>query len=142
MRCQDIMKKPVICCKETETVQTAALRMRDSNVGFLPVCSPEDRVVGILTDRDIALRVCADGLDAGRLLISEVMTREIVACHPGDDVRFVEGLMARNYKSRILIIDPAGKAAGVISLSDIARHDKVFAADTLRLVSSREIRSH
>jgi len=142
MRCQDIMKKPVICCKETETVQTAALRMRDSNVGFLPVCSPEDRVVGILTDRDIALRVCAGGLDAGRLPISEVMTREIVACHPGDDVRFVEGLMARNHKSRILIIDPAGKAAGVISLSDIARHDKVFAADTLRLVSSREVRSH
>ena len=142
MRCQDIMKKPVICCKEAETVQTAALRMRDSNVGFLPVCGPEDRVVGVLTDRDIALRVCADGLDAGRLLISEVMTREIVACHPGDDVRFVEGLMARNHKSRILIIDPAGRAEGVISLSDIARHDKVFAADTLRLVSSREIRSH
>ena len=141
MRCQDIMKKPVICCKETETVQTAALRMRDSNVGFLPVCSPEDRVVGILTDRDIALRVCAGGLDAGRLPISEVMTREIVACHPGDDVRFVEGLMARNHKSRILIIDPAGKAAGVISLSDIARHDKVFAADTLRLVATREVRS-
>ncbi|MBI1950947.1 MAG: CBS domain-containing protein [Acidobacteria bacterium] len=142
MRCQDIMKKPVICCKEDETVQTAALRMRDSNVGFLPVLSPEDRVVGIVTDRDIALRVCAGGLDAGHLPIAEVMTREIIACHPGDDVRVVEGLMARNHKSRILIVDQTGKAAGVISLSDIARHDKVFAADTLRLVSTREVRTH
>ena len=142
MRCQDIMKKPVICCKENETVQAAALRMRDSNIGFLPVLSPEDRVVGILTDRDIALRVCAGGLDAGSLPIADVMTREVIACHPGDDVRYVEGLMARNHKSRILIVDQIGKVAGVISLSDIARHDKVFAADTMRLVSAREVRIH
>jgi CBS domain-containing protein len=115
--------------------------MRESNVGFLPVCGPENRVVGILTDRDIALRVCARGLNAGILPIADVMTREIVACHPGDKVRFVEGLMARNHKSRILIVDQAGKPAGVISLADIARHDKNFAADTLSLVTAREVRS-
>lgn len=141
MRCQDIMKKPVISCLDTETVQAAAVRMRESNVGFLPVCGAENRVVGVLTDRDIALRVCAAGLDAGRLPVADVMTREIVACHPGDEVRFVEGLMARNHKSRILIVDQAGKPAGVVSLSDIARHDKNFAADTLRLVAAREVRS-
>jgi CBS domain-containing protein len=141
MRCQDIMKRPVVCCRETETVQTAALKMRDGNIGFLPVCGSEGRVVGILTDRDIALRVCAEGLDVKMTPIAEVMTRQIVACRPGDDVRLVEGLMAKHHKSRVLIIDETGKPAGVVSLSDIARHDRVFAAETMRQVSSREIRT-
>ena len=141
MRCQDIMKRPVVCCKETEVVQAAALKMRDSNIGFLPVCGTEGRVVGILTDRDIALRVCAYGLDVKTTPISEVMTRQIISCRTGDDLRYVEGLMVRNHKSRILILDETGRPAGVVSLSDIARHDKVFAAETMRQVSAREIRT-
>jgi CBS domain-containing protein len=141
MRCQDIMKRPVVCCKEKESIQAAALKMRDANVGFLPVCGADDKVVGVLTDRDIALRACADGLDIQKSTIGEVMTRQVIACRPGDDVRYVEGLMAKNHKSRILIQDETGRAAGVISLSDIACHDKMFAAETMRQVSSREIRS-
>ena len=141
MRCQEIMKKPVVCCQETESVQAAALKMRDGNIGFLPVCAAEGRVVGILTDRDIALRLCAEGLDARTTPIGQIMTRRIIACRPGDDVRLVEGLMARNQKSRILIVDEAARPVGVISLSDIARHDRVFAGETMRQVSSREIRA-
>jgi predicted transcriptional regulator len=141
MRCQDIMRRPVVTCKETETVQAAALKMRDANIGFLPVYGGADKVVGILTDRDIALRACAEGLAVDKTPIGEVMTRQIIFCRPGDDVRYVEGLMVKNHKSRILIQDEIGKAVGVISLSDIARHDKVFAAETMRQVSSREIRT-
>ena len=141
MRCQDIMKRPVVCCKESEAVQAAALKMRDANIGFLPVCGDAGKVVGIITDRDIVLRVCAWGLDVKETLIAEVMTRQIVSCRPGDDVRYVEGLMAREHKSRVLIVDEMGKPAGVVSLSDIARHDKIFAAETMRQVSSREIKT-
>ena len=141
MRCQEIMKKPVVSCQETEAVQAAALRMRDGNIGFLPVCAAEGRVVGILTDRDIALRLCAEGLDARTTPIGQIMTRRIIACRPGDDIRLVEGLMARNQKSRILIVDEAVRPVGVVSLSDIARHDRVFAGETMRQVSSREIQT-
>lgn len=141
MRCQEIMKKPVVSCQETEVVQAAALKMRDGNIGFLPVCSAEGRVVGILTDRDIALRLCAEGLDVRTTPIGQIMTRRIIACRPGDDIRLVEGLMARNQKSRILIVDEAARPVGVVSLSDIARHDRVFAGETMRQVSSREIRT-
>jgi CBS domain-containing protein len=141
MRCQDIMKRPVVCCKESEVVQAAALKMRDANIGFLPVCGDAGRVIGIITDRDIVLRVCAEGLDVQKSPIAEVMTRQVISCRPGDDVRYVEGLMAREHKSRVLIVDEMGKPAGVVSLSDIARHDKIFAAETMRQVSSREIRT-
>jgi CBS domain-containing protein len=141
MRCQDIMKRPVVCCKESEAVQAAALRMRDANIGFLPVCGDAGKVVGIITDRDIVLRVCAEGLDVRKTPIAEVMTRQVISCRPVDDVRYVEGLMAREHKSRVLIVDETGKPAGVVSLSDIARHDKIFAAETMRQVSSREIKT-
>lgn len=140
MRCQDVMKKPVICCSETETAQSAALKMRDDNIGFLPVCDAEGGVVGILTDRDIAVRVCAEGLDPQKAPIGEAMTRQVVSCRPGDDLGHAEGLMIKNHKSRVLILDEKGRPAGVISLSDIAQHDRVYAAETIRQVSSREIR--
>lgn len=140
MRCQDIMKRPVVCCRETETAQSAALKMRDDNIGFLPVCNAEGGVVGILTDRDITVRVCAEGLDPQKTLIGEAMTRQVVACRPGDELGYVEGLMIKNHKSRILIQDEKGRPVGVISLSDIAQHDRVYAAETIRQVSSREIR--
>lgn len=141
MRCQEIMKRPVVTCNDTETVQAAAWKMRDANIGFLPVCGAEGRVVGILTDRDIALRACAEGLDVQKTPIAYVMTRAVIACRMGDDVRLVEGLMARNHKSRVLIVDESGKPAGVVSLSDIAQYDRVYAGETLRQVSSREIRT-
>jgi CBS domain-containing protein len=139
MRCQDIMKRTVVRCRETETIQTAALKMRDANIGFLPVCGIEGKILGVVTDRDLALRVCAVGLDPRKTPVTEAMTHQVVSCNPDDDVRYVEGLMARNRKSRIVVQDDAGKPLGVISLADIARHDRVFAAETMRQVTSREI---
>lgn len=139
MRCQDIMKRAVVCCKETETIQSAALKMRDANIGFLPVCDLGGKTLGVITDRDMALRACAPGLDPRTTPVTEIMTHQLIACHATDDVRYVEGLMARNRKSRVIVQDGEGRPVGVISLSDIARFDRVFAAETLRQVSSREI---
>jgi CBS domain-containing protein len=139
MRCQDILKRAVVCCKESETIQTAALKMRDANIGFLPVCGAEGKLLGVLTDRDIVLRICAAGLDPRKVPVSEAMTHQVVTCQAGDDIRYVEGLMARNRKSRIVVQDEAGHTLGVVSLSDVARYDRVFAAETMRRVSAREI---
>jgi predicted transcriptional regulator len=139
MRCEDIMKRTVVCCKETDTIQSAALKMRDANIGFLPVCGLQGKTLGVITDRDMALRACAAGLDPKKSPVTEIMTHQIISCQAADDVRYVEGLMARNRKSRIIVQDEAGHPLGVISLSDIARHDRVFAAETMRQVSAREI---
>jgi CBS domain-containing protein len=141
MRCQDIMKRPVVFCRETETIQVASQKMRDSNIGFLPICSAEGRVVGVLTDRDIALRAVADGLDTRETSIARVMTRQVVTCRKEHDLRFTEQLMVKNQKSRILVVDEDAKPIGVISLSDIAKHDRASAAETMRQVSTRELRT-
>src|SRR5262245_15465959 len=122
MRCEQIMKREVESVGPRDTVQTAARKMRNENVGFLPVCEPSNRVLGTLTDRDLALRVIADGLPA-TTEVADVMTPEIIACRPKDDIRKAQELMAEHQKSRMLCLDEAGHLVGVISLSDIAQRE-------------------
>src|SRR4051812_42956883 len=105
MKCEEIMKTAVHCAVGNETVQMAARAMRDRNVGFLPVCEPGGRVVGTLTDRDIAIRLATEDKSASRCSVQDLMTREVVSCRPSDDLAKAEELMATRKKSRILVID-------------------------------------
>jgi CBS domain-containing protein len=115
--------------------------MRDENVGFLPVCDAEQKVLGTLTDRDIAVRVMAEAKPPSTP-VEQVMTREAVTCKPQDDIQKVQQLMAQNHKSRILCVDDQRKLVGIISLSDIAQHEPgPRASETLRQVSEREVRA-
>ena len=139
MRAQELMKTDVECASPKAAIQIAARKMRDLNVGFLPVCDQSKKVLGTITDRDIAIRAVAENRPSNTP-VSEIMTREVVACRPDDDVRVAEHMMAQNHKSRIICIDDADRLAGVISLSDLAQHDKGRAAQTMREVSEREVR--
>jgi CBS domain-containing protein len=141
MRCQEIMKRDVESLTPQDTTQAAARRMRDENVGFLPVCDSSGKAIGTVTDRDLALRALCDGRPA-TTPVGELMTREVISCRPEDDLRTAEDLMAQKHKSRIICVDGAGKVVGVISLSDIAlREDGARASQTLRRVSEREARA-
>jgi CBS domain-containing protein len=141
MRCEQIMKKNVECVTQQDNVQIAARKMRDQNVGFLPVCENGTKVVGTITDRDIALRACADDRQASTTRIADVMTRQVIACKPQDDITKAEQLMSEHHKSRMLCVDDSGKLVGVISLSDIAQHEAGAGGQTLRNVTTREART-
>ena len=78
MRCGDLMTSEVEVFGEADTVQHVARRMRELDVGFAPVCDREGRPVGTITDRDIALRVCAEDLSAASTTARDVMTRGAV----------------------------------------------------------------
>src|SRR2546427_2290109 len=89
MRCEDIMKRDVECVDPTQSVQEAARRMREANVGILPVCDSSKKVLGAITDRDIAIRIVAEGRPP-TTAAGDVMTREVVACRPDADVTDAE----------------------------------------------------
>jgi CBS domain-containing protein len=136
--CKEIMKQSVQCAMADDTIQAAARKMRDANVGFLPVCDSSFRVLGTLTDRDLALRVLAENRPL-TTKTGDVMTREVVACRPDDDVLRAEQLMAQHHKSRVLCTEADGRLVGVISLSDIAQSEEDRnAAYTMRRVTERE----
>jgi CBS domain-containing protein len=138
MNCEEVMKKDIQYIKPHNTAQEAARQMRASNVGFLPVCEDDLRVLGVVTDRDLALRVLAEGLPSN-IPVEQVMTHEVVACNVDDDLNWARELMGVQQKSRMMVLDDDGCLAGVISLSDIAAlASKEQAAETLRQVSERE----
>ena len=141
MICSELMKANIECLRPADSIQTASRKMRDANVGFLPICDTSMRVIGTLTDRDIVLRACADNVPMSTA-VQDVMTKEVVACRPTDNISKAEQLMSQKRKSRMLCVDEGGKRVGDISLSDIAqRADRARAGDTLRQVTQREART-
>jgi CBS domain-containing protein len=138
MICSEIMKSAIECVSPGDPADLAARKMRDHNVGFLPVLDPSLRAIGTITDRDIAVRLVANNLPLVTP-IADLMSSEVVACKPTDDVRRAEELMGLHRVSRVLCVEEDGALAGVISLSDIAQHESpVVAARTLRDVTTRE----
>lgn len=138
MLCSEIMKSSIECVSPGDTAEMAAQRMRDHQVGFLPVCDPELRVVGTLTDRDLAVRLIAAGLP-GTTPVEDIMTREVIACRSTDSIARAEELMGLFHVSRILCTEEDGTIAGLISLSDVAEHDSATrAGQTLKDVTVRE----
>ncbi len=138
MQVDEIMKSPETCRAGGSVRDCAKLMMRE-NVGFVPVCNEYGEPVGTITDRDITLRVVAEGRSADTL-VDDVMTREVIACNVGDELGDAERLMRENRKSRIMVLDGA-KLVGVISLSDIIESEEEgVAADTMRAIASREAR--
>jgi CBS domain-containing protein len=140
MMCQDVMKSEVKFVSLTTTVEDVAAVMRDEGVGFLPVCDAQRRVVGTITDRDIAIRAVAEGESMDQP-IESFMTMSVVGCRVGDDLRHAQELMSQKKVSRITCVNDKGILEGIISLSDIAQlGDGVHAFATLRAISDREVR--
>lgn len=136
MLCRDAMTEKVESLRVNHTVQDAARRMREAKVGFLPICDDSGRVVGTVTDRDLTVRALAEGRDA-TTRVGDLMSRDIVACRPSDDIRIAQDLMARRHKARIVCTEADGRLVGVLGLSDlIMSGDVASAIRTFREISS------
>jgi CBS domain-containing protein len=142
MLCREVMKTDVARCMETLSVQACAQMMRDNNIGFLPVVDAHKQVVGVITDRDLAVRVLAEDLPADTP-VGLVMTMDVRVCRPDDELLAAEWKMSSTRKSRLVVVDDEGNCVGVISLSDIAQADsRSRAGGVLRAVTRREAPAH
>ncbi len=120
MRARDIMTRDPQCCRREDTARRAAEVMRDTDCGVVPVIDDAGRIVGIVTDRDLAIRAIAAGMSADTE-ISELMTPSPMTSTADDDLRDVERKMAEFQIRRIPIVDAGGRCLGIISQADIAR---------------------
>jgi CBS domain-containing protein len=130
------MKRDVECLSPLDPAQSVAKRMRDRNVGFLPVCDEDNSVLGIVTDRDIVVRLVADEMPLATP-VKEIMSFDVVSCHPRDDVRRAQQLMGDNRTSRIVCVDDLGRLVGTISLADILRRQSGIGAAARAVVAER-----
>jgi CBS domain-containing protein len=135
MRVEEIMKGPVSTIKRDATVQQAARIMDEEDIGFLPVVDQSGKVVGVVTDRDITVRVVAQALAGDSVRVEQIMTSNVVTAKKGDDVQKVAELMKDRKVSRMLVVEESGKPIGVVSLGDLAeRADEREAGSTLKEV--------
>ena len=122
MKCNEVMTKNPVCCLPTDYVTVAAQLMRRVDIGAIPVIENEQtmKLVGILTDRDLALKIVAEGRDPQSTKVEEVMTRKVVTCQMDDDLQKALNLMAEHQLRRIPVIDNENRVTGIIAQADVA----------------------
>jgi CBS domain-containing protein len=120
--CNEVMTKYPVCCLPTDSVAKAAELMKSKNIGSIPVIENEQtqKLVGIVTDRDLALTIVAVGRDAKSTNVDVVMTYKVVSCLADDDLQKALDAMAKQKLRRIPIVDHDNRIVGIITQADVA----------------------
>jgi CBS domain-containing protein len=112
------------------TLQETARKMREINIGSLPVWE-NDQLLGMITDRDICCRAVAEGRDAARTSVHEIMSRDVTCCFSDDDVADAAQLMERKHLRRLAVLNRDRTLAGFLSVDDLAHHSHQLAGYVL-----------
>lgn len=118
---REIMHEGAECIRENDTLQMAAGRMRELSIGSMPICGEDDRLHGIITDRDIVVRCVAEGKDPRTVTAGELASGTPVWVDAGSDVSEAMRAMSDNKIRRLPVID-SHRLVGMISEADIATH--------------------
>jgi len=137
MQVRQVMTAGVECIRPTESIAQAAERMRDLNVGALPVCGANDRLVGIITDRDITIRGTADGSQPEATAVDELMTPHVFYCFEDQEIDEAARLMREKQVRRLVVLNRDKRLVGIVSLGDVAldTHDEQLVGSTLEAIS-------
>lgn len=121
-KCEEIMTKNPECCLVSDKVYMVAQRMQSENVGALPVVESHElkKLVGIITDRDLAVRVIGASRDATDTSVGDVMTPNPQFCHPTDDIDSTLQRMSTHQIRRLPVVDKEHVVVGIISQVDVA----------------------
>lgn len=119
MKLSQIMTRTVESCCPTDSLATAAQKMKAHDCGALPVVDQNQRVVGIVTDRDMVLRGLAGGANASNLTVADCMTKQVVCATPEMDAHEAADLMSQK-QIRRLVIKEGDQLAGMVALGDMA----------------------
>lgn len=132
---KDIMSDSVVLVHPDETLQEAAKKMKESDVGALPVYDGT-HTVGIITDRDIVIRAVAAKTDLSEAFVKNYMTSEVIACPSGYDIAEAAQIMEHQKIRRLVVVDANYQPVGVVSLKDLAQtRNKDLSCDVLKGVT-------
>lgn len=120
MKIEQLMSRPVQCCQPQDTINRAAQLMWDADVGCIPVVDADQCVVGLITDRDIAMAAYTQGRVLGDISVESVMAKQVHTCSPSDEVVSAERRMQQFQVRRLPVVDASKKLIGIVSMNDIA----------------------
>jgi CBS domain-containing protein len=121
-KCYEVMTKNPVCCLPKDVAAKAAQLMKRNNIGSIPVIENKKShtLVGIVTDRDLALKVVAKGRNAKSTKLEAVMTRRVVTCRAEEDLQKAMNAMSRHQLRRIPVVDNEYRILGIIAQADVA----------------------
>ena len=119
MLVREVMTRDAQVVGPEDTIQEAADKMKDFDVGPLPVCEG-DRLLGLVTDRDIAVRATAEGFDPWTTKVREVMTPGVIFCFEDQDVAEAARLMKDKQVRRLVVLNRDKRLVGIVTLGDLA----------------------
>jgi CBS domain-containing protein len=136
MQIRDILTHDVETVSPDTRIQEVARKMKELDIGAVPVCSGR-RLLGMITDRDIAVRAIAEGRDPRETPVSDAMTDQVIFCYQDQDVEDARQLMEQYQIRRLPVVDEQDQLVGIVSLGDIAvrSDDESATGETLREVS-------
>lgn len=120
MRVNEVMTRNCDAVRVGETLQNAARRMREENIGALFVNDDNAQVTGIITDRDIAIRAVADAA-AATDTVGDYMSRDVIACYEDDDIETAIQIMEEQQIRRLMVCNDNDEPVGMLAQADIAR---------------------
>ena len=141
MKTKHVMTKDPSCCLPSDPASRAARIMRDENIGVVPVIDNEQsqKIVGVVTDRDLCMNVVAESRNPDGVLVETCMTTAVVSCSASDAVDKVMELMKENQIRRIPVVDDQHRLQGIVSMADLVSRAELKPAqahDTLKKVSA------
>jgi CBS domain-containing protein len=122
MRVHELMTRRVASVHPATSVERAARLMEECDCGALPVIGDNGVLVGMITDRDIAIRIVARGRDARYAIVADCMSERVFACYANESVAECMRQIAHHQVRRMPIVDEHGRLVGIIAQSDLARH--------------------
>ena len=122
VRVHELMTRRVTSVHPSTSVERAARAMEECDCGALPVVGDNGVLVGIVTDRDITVRIVARGRDARNAIVADCMTERVVACYANEAVSECMRQMAQHQVRRIPVVDDRGRVVGILAQGDLARH--------------------
>ena len=120
MKISEIMTPNPDVIDPKASIREAAKRMRDDNVGALPVCE-NGRLIGMVTDRDIVMRAVAEDRTPSQTTVRDVMSERIIYCFDDDDIESAARCMAKHQVRRVPVLNRDKRLVGIVSLADLAR---------------------
>lgn len=139
MKVKDAMHKGATWVEATTSVRDVAKRMRESDVGAIPVRA-DGHLIGIVTDRDITCRAVGNGGDIRKMTAQDVMTKDVICCAPDDDIGVAIKVMEAKQVRRLPVTDSHKTIIGMLSLGDISHKiEKNKSGEVLRAVSEHHV---
>jgi CBS domain-containing protein len=136
MQVQEIMTRPAEVIDPNTTIREAARRMRAENFGAYPV-GENDRLIGMVTDRDIVVRGVADDRGGGTTAVRDVMSEHVYYCFEDDDVEQAARVMSEHQVRRLPVLNRDKRLVGMLALADLGQNKAKAAATALKGVSER-----